>query len=49
MNKTFSIKDYNIHKEDIKRVTLKFYEWALDHNVKRYFSTYFSLRIVIAD
>lgn len=33
---TFSIKDYDKHAEDIKRVCLKYYEWALDHNINRY-------------
>jgi hypothetical protein len=45
----FSIKDYNKHTEDVKRVTLKYYEWALDHNINRYLTRHFSLRIVIAD
>lgn len=35
---TLSIKDYEKHSEEIKRVTLKFYEWALDHQVNRYSS-----------
>lgn len=34
----FSIKDYQRHSEEIKRITLKFYEWALDHQVNRYSS-----------
>ena len=36
----FSIKDYEKHDEDIKRVTLKFYEWALDNNINRYVLPY---------
>jgi hypothetical protein len=31
----FSIKNYDQHTDDIKRITLKFYEWALDHRVDR--------------
>lgn len=46
---TFAIKDYHKHEEEIKRVTLSFYEWALDHQVKRYLPPLLSLRIVIAD
>ena len=30
-------------------MTLKYYEWALDHNINRYLSPNHSLRIVIAD
>jgi hypothetical protein len=33
---TLSIKGYHTHSEDIKRVTLKFYEWALDKQINRY-------------
>ena len=46
---TFAIKDYNKHEEEIKRVTLSFYEWALDNQIKRYLPPPLSLRIVIAD
>lgn len=45
----FAIKDYDKHDENIKRVCLKFYEWALDHNINRYLLPHLSLRIVIAD
>lgn len=32
---TFSIKDYDKHSEEIKRVCLKYYEWALNNNINR--------------
>lgn len=35
---TLSIKDYAKHSQEIKAVTLKFYEWALDRHVNRYSS-----------
>lgn len=31
----FSIKNYQNHQEDVKRVCLKYYEWALDRQLKR--------------
>jgi hypothetical protein len=36
MAATFSIKDYSKHSEEVKRVALKYYEWALDHQINRY-------------
>ena len=32
----FSIKDYDKHSEEVKLVTLKFYEWAMDNHINRY-------------
>lgn len=32
----FSITNYSSQSEEIKRIALKFYEWALDHNINRY-------------
>lgn len=37
----FAIKDYEKHDEHIKRVCLKFYEWALDHNINRYLLSHY--------